>query len=95
MQEFRLYCGLIDMSFTGNIFTWENGREGEAFVQERLDRACASLEWHELFLHSRVTQLTISYLDHVPILVNTQVEINLTRHSKILKRFKEKWVTHP
>ena len=46
MQNFwstLLYCGLIDLGFTGNMFTWENGREGDAFVQERLDRACANI----------------------------------------------------
>ena len=37
MKEFRktlLHCGLIDLGFQGNIFTWRNGRPGEAFVQE-------------------------------------------------------------
>lgn len=74
MQNFRstlLYCGLIDMGFTRNIFTWENEQEGEAFVHERLDRACASLEWCQLFPHSRMTHLIASYSDHVPILLNT------------------------
>ena len=50
MEEFRstlLHCGLIDLGYRGNIFTWRNGRPGEAFAQERLDRACASIEWRE------------------------------------------------
>ena len=70
MQNFRstlLHCGLIDMGFTGNMFTWENGREGEAFVNS-------------------------SYSDHVPILLNTQVERHTRRNRKIPKRFEEKWV---
>ena len=96
MQNFRstlLHCGLIDMGFTGNMFTWENGKEGEAFVQERLDRACATLEWCEP--HSRVTNLTSSYSNNVPILLNTQVERHTRRRRKIPNRFEEKWVTHP
>ena len=35
MQEFRstlLHCGLINLGYTGNIFTWENGREGDDYV---------------------------------------------------------------
>ena len=47
MQEFRealLQCGLVDLGFQGNIFTWSNGQEGEGFVQERLDRAYGTIE---------------------------------------------------
>ena len=47
MQEFRetlLQCGLMDLGFQGNIFMWSNGREGEGFVQERLDRAYGTIE---------------------------------------------------
>ena len=35
MQDFRaslLHCGLVDLGFQGNIFTWNNGRHGEEFV---------------------------------------------------------------
>ena len=36
MEEFRsvlLHCELIDLGFNGNMFTWRNGRWGDAFVQ--------------------------------------------------------------
>lgn len=35
MEDFRivfLHCGLIDLGVQGNIFTWRNGRHGDAFV---------------------------------------------------------------
>ena len=60
MEEFRsalLHCGLIDLGFNGNIFTWRNGRPGIEFVQERLDRAYANIEWRDLFPHSKVHHL--------------------------------------
>ena len=47
MEEFQsvlLHCGLIDLGFDGNGFTWRNGRVGDAYVQERLDRACTTTE---------------------------------------------------
>ena len=44
-----LHCGLIDLGFLGNQFTWNNGREGDAYVQQRLDRACATPKWREIF----------------------------------------------
>ena len=82
MQDFRaslLHCGLVDLGFQGNIFTWNNGRHGEEFVQERLDRACATDGWRELFPYYRVTNIQASYSDHVPILITTQ---NTNQHGR-------------
>ena len=72
MQEFRsvlLHCGLIDLGFIGNRFTWNNSREGDAYVHLRLDRACAMLEWQEIFPQAQVCHLIASYSDHIPILL--------------------------
>ena len=47
MQQFRvavLHCGLVDLGFKGNLFTWTNGRTEDDFVQERLDRAYATID---------------------------------------------------
>ena len=73
MIEFRstlLYCGLVDLGFQGSIFTWNNGRLREEFVQECLDRVCATLEWRTMFPHAKVTHLQSTYSDHIPILKN-------------------------
>ena len=74
MQEFRsvlLHCGLIDLGFIGNRFTWNNSREGDAYVHLRLDRACAMLEWQEIFPQAQVCHLIAFYSDHIPILLTT------------------------
>ena len=47
MQQFRanlLHCGLVDLGFKGNLFTWTNGCIEDDFMQERLDRACATID---------------------------------------------------
>lgn len=36
--------GLIDMGFSDPAFTWSNGREGRAKIQERIDRAWCNLD---------------------------------------------------
>ena len=98
MGEFRsvlMQHGLIDLGFYGNIFTWRNGRPGEAFVQERLDRAYATIEWRALFPCSKVTHLQASYSDHDPIMLTTSVDTQVTGRIKVPKRFKKKWATHP
>ena len=74
MQEFRsvlLHCGLIDLGFMGNRFTWNNGCEGDAYVQQRLDQASATLEWREIFPQGQVCHLTASYSNHKPLLLTT------------------------
>ena len=47
-----------------------------------------------IFLEYRITHLTASYSDNVPIMLNTQVERHTRWPRKIPKRFEEKWVTH-
>ncbi|XP_050249321.1 uncharacterized protein LOC126696682 [Quercus robur] len=98
MEAFRnalLHCGLIDLGYRGNIFTWQNGRPGDAFVQERLDRACATLDWRERFPHVVVNHLQVSYSDHDPIFIIINGSAGNTRRKKIPKRFEEKWAIHP
>ena len=43
-QSVLIQCGLVDLDYHGNKFTWGNGKHGKTFVQERLDRACATIE---------------------------------------------------
>lgn len=41
--------------------------EGNDFVEERLDRACANNEWSSIFPRAKVSHLDVSYSDHDPI----------------------------
>ena len=70
-QSVLLFCGLIDLGYSGYRFTWRNGRAKEAFVEERLDRACASVDWSKIHPRAKVTHLTASYSDQEPILLDT------------------------
>ncbi|PQQ13234.1 hypothetical protein Pyn_15663 [Prunus yedoensis var. nudiflora] len=36
-------CALCEVNYIGPHFTWWNGREGNAMVEERLDRALVSM----------------------------------------------------
>lgn len=90
-----LHCWLIDLGFHENIFTWNNGRGGDAFVQARLDCACANVRWREIFPHSRVTHVQSSYLNHVPLVITTHNPNQPSRRKKIPRRFEEKCLSHP
>ena len=75
MQHFRtvfLHYGLADLGFQVNIFTWNNGQEGDAYVQERLDRACTTMLWRNKFPYSHVAHLQAAYSNHIPILITVQ-----------------------
>jgi hypothetical protein len=60
---------LCNLGFEGNIYTWNNGREGVAFTKERLDRAIANTEWQSLYFATNVTVLVKQSSNHHPILV--------------------------
>jgi hypothetical protein len=52
MILFRNYltdCHLIDLGYSGYLFTWDNRREGSANVQARLDRAVGDIAFLQLF----------------------------------------------
>ncbi|KAL5745884.1 hypothetical protein ACOSP7_027030 [Xanthoceras sorbifolium] len=48
-QEALNACSLEDLGFRGPPFTWYNGRIGNSFVQERINRGVYNIEWLELF----------------------------------------------
>nr|POE49593.1 hypothetical protein CFP56_05812 [Quercus suber] len=70
-QSALLFCGLIDLGYSDYNFTWWNGRAEKAFMEGRLNRACALVEWSKLHPRANVIHLTASYSDHDPILLDT------------------------
>ena len=84
-------CGL---GCQGNIFTWNNGRFGDALVQEWLYRTYATFAWRDLFPHVKVNHIQTSYSNHVPVLISTSKSTNPSRRRKLLRRFDEKWASH-
>ena len=98
MLAFRhtlLHSGLADLSFRGYRFTWRNVQLGAAFMEERLDRCVATMEWRDRFPRAMVHHLTVPYSDHDPVLLDMSPSNYPQRQRRHIKRFKEKWVTHP
>ena len=61
-------CGLMDLGYVGDKFTWRGKRAG-GLVLERLDRAVASNGWFSRFPGSKVQHLRTHSSDHKAILV--------------------------
>ena len=74
------------------------GKSGNFIInllRERLDRACATVEWRDMFPQVQVRHIHAPYSDHNPILIITHPHRLVNAKKKIPRRFEEKWATHP
>ncbi|XP_019189996.1 PREDICTED: uncharacterized protein LOC109184450 [Ipomoea nil] len=65
-------CRPNDLGMLGGRFTWERGRGTDSWVEERLDRAVATVEWAELFEEAIVRCLLTLSSDHCAIYVDVE-----------------------
>lgn len=62
-------CKLLDISYVGVLFTWEQGNLFETNIRERLDRDVANEDWMNLFLNYSLRHLALSMSNHCPLLL--------------------------
>jgi len=67
-------CGMIDLGFSGHIFSWSNRRPLVQFVQERIDRVFTNVDWNFLYLEACVKHLERTHFDHSPIVFSLRPE---------------------
>ncbi|KAJ1376941.1 Endonuclease/exonuclease/phosphatase superfamily, partial [Sesbania bispinosa] len=68
LHEFRdclQLCG-----YKGKKYTWSNGREGDALIEERLERCCATSEAQNYFQSFSVLHLGRMTSDHAPLRIS-------------------------
>ncbi|KAL2899836.1 LINE-1 retrotransposable element ORF2 protein [Bienertia sinuspersici] len=64
-------CGLIDIQYGGQFFTWSNKQGGEDRVFSKIDRVMANEAWLETFSRFNATFLPEGISDHCPALVRS------------------------
>lgn len=62
-------CGLRDLGYIGNKFTWSNKRGKDSFIGLWLDRFLASYKWEIRFNSSHIRNFSTVGSDHSPILL--------------------------
>ena len=82
-------CGLHDMGFIGDPFTWRRGR-----IRERLDRGLVNDAWANLFTDAALQNLEFNHSDHRPLLVDTKFYTHSTagQNNMQVKRFEARWL---
>lgn len=73
MQKFRdclSFCGLTDLGFVRQRFTWCNGRLREQRTLVRLDRIVANEEWRRIFPEAMVHHVSMTASDHCLLMMS-------------------------
>lgn len=83
-------CGLIDLGFVGEKYTWERSRGKSNWVQERLDRGLANQEWLNLFPAAEVRVLEVATSDHLPIFLQLNKQVYVPKPKRF--RFENLWL---
>lgn len=65
-----LDCGLMDLGYVGEKYTWEKSRGQQNWVQERLDRGAANQGCSDLFPLAEVWVIDIATSDHLPLFLS-------------------------
>lgn len=85
-------CGLMDLGFSGQKYTWSNKRGINFKIWKRLDRSMVNDTWLESMPHTAITHLSSVGSDHCPHLM----ELVDNQHTPIKYfRFLNCWTDQP
>ncbi|KAG5585870.1 hypothetical protein H5410_046304 [Solanum commersonii] len=85
-------CGLLDLGFSGQKYTWSNKRCIHHRIWKRLDRAMVNDSWLEKMPQTTITHLSSIGSDHCPLLL--EMVAREEEHTKYFK-FLNCWAEHP
>ncbi|WMV24325.1 hypothetical protein MTR67_017710 [Solanum verrucosum] len=69
-------CELDDISFTGSLFTWWNGRVDEECIFKRLDKVVSNQAFQELMGNLDIQHLTRTGSDHAPLFFTSTQQVS-------------------
>lgn len=86
--------GLINIVFSGPLFTWSRVNMEETFISACLDRVLCNAELSSTFLDATLKHLPCSHFDHCPILLRLDYGPYDGRGAKRFF-FQATWFSHP
>ena len=90
------WCDLLEFTFTGYKYTWDNRRVGDANIKERLDHGFGNLAFIQQWGGCSTHHLICSSSDHQPIVIENDQPISYGQQRDRRKRrfyFEEMWVS--
>ncbi|KAK9741228.1 hypothetical protein RND81_03G090600 [Saponaria officinalis] len=94
MNDFRSAiddCGLLDLGYVGDPFTWWNKQSEPNDIYEGLDRALVKPDWVDLHPTLLLHHLARESSDHNPIKISRPT--NTSRRKRRYFKFEDVWVT--
>ncbi|GER30028.1 glutamate--tRNA ligase 2 [Striga asiatica] len=70
-NAFIAHMGMQELHQCGSFFTWGNNRDGERYIEERLDKIFVSLGWMQQLPGTRASNLFRSSSDHNVLFMET------------------------
>ncbi|CAA0822991.1 Unknown protein, partial [Striga hermonthica] len=89
-REFINAMGMQEISQRGQLYTWGNNREGEGFVEEKLDRTFATLEWINMHPSAQTTCWFRSSSDHCMLVIEMDKSV---QKQKKRFMFDKRWIS--
>ncbi|XP_074369678.1 uncharacterized protein LOC141711143 [Apium graveolens] len=83
-------CGLRDLGFVGEKYTWERSRGKPNWIQERLDRGFADQRWQTLFPLAEVLVIEVATSDHLPLFLSLNKKVYEAKGHRF--RFENIWL---
>ena len=84
---------MVDLGFHGLRFTWVNTSEVGYFIQKRLGKGFANMDWGNLYPEASIQHLARIHSNHCPILLSLDC-LPTYRLTKPFK-FQPMWMSHP
>ncbi|KAK9741666.1 hypothetical protein RND81_03G120700 [Saponaria officinalis] len=81
-----------EIPYEGYMYTYDNGHEGAANRQSRLDRALVTESWLDIYPYSKLINSDREWSDHAPVIVYLEKDSGAGQKRTSLFRFEQIWV---